>query len=209
MAKLPRNPARPLPAPFDPIETLLLPAHRVLWRIYRAGGRDATSWWTFRTYGPVARGRFDPHPLPPGDQPGFGVLYAALDIPTAVAEAFGDDRFVDRRRDRPYLAGFPIARDAGVLDLASDWPTRAGGSQLLSAGPRPTAQNWARAIHEDLDVDGLAYPSSMKGNGTNVVLFERARNVLPGAPLLNLPLDHTALEIPLIRITSQLGYGIA
>jgi len=180
-----------------------------LWRVYRVGGRHGTTWRTFRTYGPVAHGRLDPHPLPLGDHPGFGVLYGALDIATAIAESFGDERFVDRRRDRPYLVGVSLVRVMHLLDFASDWPTRAGGSQAISSGPRPTAQNWSRVIHEELDEDGIAYPSSMKGHGTNVALYARAEAVLATTPTLNLPLDHPALELPLIRVATSLGYGIA
>jgi hypothetical protein len=102
-----------------------------------------------------------------------------------------------------------LVRDVSLLDLASDWPTRAGGSQAVSSGPRPTAQNWSRAIHEDLGADGLAYPSSMKGRGTNVALYERAQDALAATPRINFPLDHPAPEIPLLRVATGFAFGIA
>ena len=208
MAKLPRRPRRPLPEPIG-TEVTELPAGQPLFRIYRSGGRHATTWRHFRTFGPVRTGRFDHHPLPRDDHPDHGVLYAAFDVKTAVAEAFGDERMTDRVRDDPYIARFRLTRPVLSLDLASDWPTRAGGSQELSSGPRPTAQAWSRAIWEDLDeIDALLHPSSMHGGATNVALYERARSAIPDTPDRVLPLSLPAFEADLIRFATDLGYAV-
>jgi hypothetical protein len=185
-----------------------LAADRPLFRIYRADGRHATTWRHFRTFGPARVGRFDHHPLPRGDHPDHGILYAAFDVDTAVAEAFGDERVIDRLRDQPYIARFRLLGPVLALDLGSDWPTRAGGSQQLSAGPRPPSQAWSRAIWEDLaDIAALLYPSSMHGGGTNVALYERADPAFPRTPDRILPLSLPAFEPDLIRLATRLGYG--
>lgn len=208
MAKLPRRPNRPLPEPVGSEVTELL-AGQPLFRVYQTGGRHATTWSHFRTFGPVRTGRFDHHPLPRGDHPDHGILYAAFDVKTAVAEAFGDERMIDRVRDEPYIARFRLTGPVPSLDLASDWPTRAGGSQELSSGPRPTAQAWSRAIWEDLDwIEALLYPSSMHGGATNVAFYERARSAIPATPGRVLPLSLPAFEADLIRFATELGYAI-
>jgi hypothetical protein len=179
----------------------------LLWRVYRVGGRHATTWRGFRTFGPTRTARFDHHPNPPGNHTGYGVLYAALDAKTAVAEAFGDRRVIDRQAERPYLSAFRVHVPVQVLDLTSDWLTRAGGSQSIASGPRPSSQAWSRAIHAELDVAGLRYASSMRGGGTNIALYERAEAALEPLPEVNLPLDHRALHASLLRWARDLGYG--
>ncbi len=207
MAKLPRRPRRPVPDPFGPEETELA-ADLPLFRVYRSAGRHATTWGHFRTFGPARTGRFDHHPLPRGEHPDQRILYAAFEVKTAIAEAFGDERVIDRSRDGPYIARFRLSATVSALDLTTDWPTRAGGSQELSSGPRPTSQAWSRAIWEDLDdIEGLVYPSSMRGRGTNLALYERAERAMPSTPDRNLPLSLPAFERDLIRFATDLGYG--
>lgn len=207
MAKLPRRPRRPVPDPVGP-ERVELPTERPLFRVYHAAGRHATTWSHFRTFGPARAGRFDHHPLPRGEHPDHRVLYAAFDVKTAIAEAFGDERMVDRSRDQPYVARFRLISPVLSLDLATDWPTRAGGSQKLSSGPRPTSQAWSRAIWEDLDgIAALMYPSSMHAGGTNVAFYERAERAVARTPDRNLPLSLPAFERDLIRFATELGYG--
>lgn len=208
MAKLPGRPRRPVPEPVG-AERVEISTDRPLFRIYRAAGRHATTWGHFRTFGPARAGRFDHHPLPRGEHPDQAILYAAFDVKTAVAEAFGDERFVDRSRDQPYIARFRLADPVLCLDLATDWPTRAGGSQKLSSGPRPTSQAWSRAIWEDLaDIGALLYPSSMHAGGTGVAFYERAAPAIGRTPDRNLPLSLPAFERDLIRFATSLGYGI-
>lgn len=185
-----------------------MPADYFLFRIYRAAGRHATTWSHFRTFGPARTGRFDHHPLPRGEHPDHRVLYAAHDVKTAIAEAFGDERVVDRWRDQPYIARFRLSDAVVALDLGTDWPTRAGGSQKLSSGPKPTSQAWSRAIWEDLDdIAALLYPSSMRGGGTNFAFYERAQRALAATPDRNLPLSLPAFEPDLVRFATDLGYG--
>lgn len=215
MAKLP-PPTRPLPE-LRRGEVKALRSGSRLYRIYNAGGRHATSWNALRTFGPTAGGRFDPHVPPPRDQD-RGVLYAAGSIATAVAEKFGSTRVIELRRDDPWLVAFTLSRPVRLLDLSSAWPTRAGSSQAIASGRKDVTRLWARAIHEDYDVDGVWYPSSMSGtvrapgdpvwHGLAAAIFERAADALPRHPALHLPLDHPGLAEALAAIAERFGYGL-
>jgi len=148
-------------------------------RIYSRGGSHPTTWREFRFDGPLPLARFDHHIA--GER--RGVLYAARELDTCVAEVFQDSRVVDRAAADRCVAGFRLTRSVRLLDLTSDWPTRAGASQALASGPRPRAQAWARAIHAAYpNIEGIWYPSSMHGGHPALVLFERADTALPPAP---------------------------
>lgn len=180
-------------------------------RIYQAGGRYPSNWNTFRTVGPVAAARFDPHPPTadgiPATARGCGVLYAALELQTCVAEAFQASRVVDRHTGRPWLAIFKPVRTLHLLDLTGTWPTRAGASQAISSGARDRARAWARAIYEAYDgIDGLWYRSSMDRGRPAVSLREPASDALPAQPWANLPLDSPGLTLALARACRTLGY---
>jgi hypothetical protein len=177
-------------------------------RIYRAGGDHPARWDEFRQVGPVAGARFDPHPDgPPATAPGHGVLYAAVELRTCLAEAFQVARVVDRHDRRPMLAIFRPTRTLRLLDLASTWPTRMGASQAIASGPRDRARAWARAIFAAYeDIDGLWYRSSMDGGRPAVCLWERARDAMPSQSSAHLPLDSPALALPIARACTKLGY---
>ncbi|HWB66917.1 MAG TPA: RES family NAD+ phosphorylase [Mycobacteriales bacterium] len=182
-------------------------------RIYRTGGRHPQRWNEFRAVGPVATGRFDPHPLTADSEPavarGCGVLYAGLSLRTCVAESFQLARVVDRRVDRPWLVVFRPRRVLRLLDLAGTWPTRAGASQAIASGPRDRAQAWAREIRAAYDdIDGVWYRSSMDAGNPAVCLWEPATDAIPDRPWANLPLDAPGLQLPLGRAARALGYRV-
>ena len=211
-----------LPHPRRPLITLrardvrTLRRGTTLYRVYRTRGAHAAGWDAFRDFGPTSA-RFDPHLAPPHVQDRH-VLYAAGSIATALAEAFGATRVIEASRDGPYLAGFRLARSVRLLDLASDWPTRAGASQAMSSGRKDIARAWAQAIFEEYDTDGLWYPSSMSGtarrpgdprhHGYAVALFGAGSDALPAHPVLNLALDHPAIGAAIARVAERFGYGL-
>lgn len=187
-----------LPAEYHPLRTGTLLA-----RIYTRGGRHPTSWRAFRFDGPLAGARFDHHVT--GER--RGVVYAARDLLTCVAEVFQGSRVVDRISDGRCLAAFRITRPVRLLDLTGDWPTRAGASQAIASGPRSRAQAWARAAYDVYpEIDGLWYPSSMHGGHPASVLFERAEHALRAVPDIDVPLSHPGLLPDLTRAASSLGY---
>lgn len=182
-------------------------------RIYLAGGRYPSRWNAFRTVGPVAAARFDPHPPTddgvPLEVPDCGVLYAGLTLQTCVAEAFQASRVTDRRTGRPWLAIFRAERALRLLDLTDTWPTRAGASQAISSGPRHRARAWARVIRAAYDdLDGLWYRSSMDGGKPALCLWVPALDAMPRSPLANLPLDAAGLALPLARASRAVGYHL-
>lgn len=205
MAKLPQ------PATLPPVvvsDIRILPAGTELWRVYFAGGDHPCLWGQFRDFGPVRTARFDHHVLPPQRQD-RAILYAAERGSTCLAEVFQASRTIDRKRDDPWLVAFALARDVRLLDLAGDWPTRAGASQAMSTGPRPRAREWSRAIYEQYsDVEGLSYPSSMLGRTLAIALFERCRDAVPSSPVVHAPLTHPGLQAPILRIAARLGYRL-
>jgi len=190
-------------------DNVLVPGGTLFWRVYRAGGSHPVSWNSFRTYGPVATGRFDHHELPARDQADRGIYYAADDAATAIVEAFQDTRVVDRGAHEPWLVAFALGVDLTALDLTGSWPTRAGASQAIAAGRRDMARAWSRAIWAAYPgVLALRYRSSMAGGGMNTAIYERAERLLPPQPTLNLPLAHPGLTPDLNRIADQYGYGL-
>ena len=175
--------------------------------MYRAGGEHPVTWSTFRQFGPTPTGRFDHQPPPPHDDPDRSILYAGLDALAAIAESFQDTRTIDRRRQEPWLVGFELAGPLPLLDATRLWPTRAGASQAIATGRRPTAQAWSRRIHAAYaNLAGVLYRSSMAGGSLNVALYERAIPAMPAEPAIHLPLSHPGLALPLARAASKLGY---
>ena len=86
-----------------------------------------------------------------------------------------------------------------------------------------TTQSWARAIYsEDGGIDGILYPSAMRGQPAglvptgvhpdlycqNVALFERARPSLPSRPRLHLSLAHPGLASTLGSLATDYGYDL-
>jgi hypothetical protein len=178
-------------------DLFVLPAGTMAHRIYRRGGAHPTLWNAFRYFGPTAS-RFD-HQEP--DQAGNaceqkrGMLYLALDIPTALAEVFQETRTVNRMRDRPWLVSLRLSCDLTLLNLTDTYCVRAGGSMKLVSGPTGYAQNWSRAFYACYErIQGLYYPSSLT-NRPVIALYERALVLQPFPPA---PRFHRALDDPLL-----------
>jgi hypothetical protein len=142
VAKLPNPPAR-----LDtPPELIDIPAGTLMWRVYRAGGRHPASWNAFRSYGPVATGRFDHHEPPPHDDPSRSIFYASNIVEAAIVETYQDSRVIDRLHEEPWLVAYELESDVVALDLTDAWPTRAGASQAIASERRDVARAWSRLI---------------------------------------------------------------
>ncbi len=209
MPKLPDPPApEELRRRLEP-EVSVLPVGSLLFRIYFVGTEHPSSWEEFRRFGPVGTARFDHHPEPPRLHEGFGILYAATQIKTCVAEVFQEKRAVDTRVGEPWLAAFRLAREVPLLSLRGDWPTRAGASMNMNSGPRSRCRRWSGTIHAAYpEVSGLLYASSMHANREAVALYERAMGAVPASPEANVPLSHPGLEPDLERYARELGYDL-
>jgi hypothetical protein len=182
-------------------------AGTVLWRVHATTGAHPQPWNTLRQYGPVASCRFDPHSEPPRAQT-TGVAYTALSVPTALAERFQSNRRVNRSLAGAHLTGFRPARALRLLDLAGDWPLRAGASHTLNTGRRDVCRAWARAfVAAWPDLDGLWHISSMTGLPC-LTLFTAAADCFPSAPVFSEPLSHPGLETRLATACEQIGYRL-
>lgn len=190
-----------------PAELKILPIGSALWRVYFVGGRHPATWNGFRQFGPTTS-RFDHHDPPPSLQK-KGILYAAAEAITCLAEVFQAARVIDRNASQPWLVGFRTVRELSLLDLTSTWPTRAGASMALNTGPRPRAQRWSRLIYATYPgVDGIYYPSAMHANRPSLALFERAQRSLPTTPMFNRALADSTLLHRIGSAAHSLGYKL-
>ncbi len=211
MAKLPRRPdldrLRATRASLIPV-----PAGQLLHRVYLRGGDHPTYWNAFRHYGPLSR--FDHHLV---DKTGDaflqerGIIYAATDVPTAVAEFFQRNRRrINRIRRQPWLASFVVTREFRLLDLTGFFCVRAGASAKLASGPFGHAQNWSRGFYDVYsEVHGLYYRSSLT-NEPVAAFYDRAaeESLLPAIPRLHRALADPLMHQPLVEVADEIGYGL-
>ena len=208
MAKLPRTPD--LARLRDTAPSLRAVRGIRLHRIYERGGNFPTLWNTFRHVGPLSR--FDHH-RPSLDSPAAeprGTLYAAADIPTAVAEFFQATRQINRARRQPWLVSFMLSGELRLLDLTDAFCARVGASAKLASGPFAHAQNWSRGFYDVYEeAHGLYYRSSLT-NRPAVVLYERANqpDLFPTNPVFHRALADLTLHRALVMIGEEIGYGL-
>ena len=210
MAKFPEPPSAARLADIPPVWHVI-DVRALLWRIYFRASAHPTGWHTFRHWGPTPS-RFDHH-RPDAAGRGCiqdrGILYAAGAIATCVAEVFQDGRIVDRTDQQPWLVGFAPRRPLRLLDLTGTFCTRVGASTAINSGRRDRARRWSQAFYDAFpQADGIAYASSMNGHAVGYALYERAGDALPATPEAHHALDAPALDVPLDRIATALGYAI-
>lgn len=132
----------------------------------------------FRYFGPHRAGRFDHHPAGPAQRhPHHGVLYATSSLRCAVAECFGDDRWVEPLPSQR-LAVLEARRAMRLADTAGDAAVELGvPAGALRARDRPLTQGVARALHAARPSGGQAVGVAYDGWVTGepcVGLWERA-----------------------------------
>lgn len=205
--KVPRTPPHELSYTDDDV----VPYSAQLWRIHNVGGKHPSRWDELRTFGPVDS-RWDPHPEPRGVHLGHGVAYAAPNPTTSFGEVFQRTRRIDLTDPEQYLTGWRPARELRLLDLTDTWPSRQGAAGALSAAPKPVCRAWARAIFDELvldgpRVDGLRVTSTIT-NRPMVVLYDPAADSYPAAPAISRPLSHDDLVPAVDLAVEELGYGL-
>ncbi|WP_029136727.1 RES family NAD+ phosphorylase [Nakamurella lactea] len=204
IAKVPSNPPAELVREPRDVVVRRLP----LWRIHTARGPYPSRWNALRTFGPLKTARFDPHPPPLGDHPGYGVAYTAFDIATCAAEVFQASRTI-ALTDEHDVTGWPPTRDLQLLDLTDTWALRNGASNSLASWKRSTCRAWSAAIRDSWpDLDGLVSRSTMTGREM-VTLFDPSLTAFPAAPSFRRPLDHPAIQATMVRAAAECGYRIA
>lgn len=207
MTNYPKVPSRP-PATVirDPADVV---SHQPeLWRIHPVKGPHPMPWNGFRTFGPLHTARFDPHPGPQGDHPGYGVAYTALDVVTCAAEVFQSSRRI-ALTDEYDLTGWTAACDLRLLDLTGTWAMRNGAANSLASAQRSVCREWSAKIRTTWpDLDGLLSLSTMTGRNM-VTLFESAARSFPAAPAFRRPLDHPIVQAIMVQAADECGYTVA
>lgn len=179
----------------------------VLWRIHRRDGVHSIGWDELRHYGPLGS-RFDPQPPGPAAASDEGVAYAAINVPTALAEVFQDTRVINVTRGEPWLAGWEPARELALLDLTGTWPIRIGASHAINTGRRDHARAWARALRAAWpQADGLLHTSAMTGQRC-ATMFNPAGDSFPPQPGFHQSLSDPRLAVSLLSSGASIGYEI-
>jgi hypothetical protein len=179
-----------------------------LWRVHRTEGEHVLPWNTLRTYGPLPSMRWDPHPGPQPSSQAEGVLYAAADVATSLAEVYQTTRVIDTRAGAPTLTAWQPQRRLRLLDLSGTWLLRNTASVALLAAPRSVCRRWTRAIYTTWpDLDGLYVPSTMTGR-PNIVLWNAAADAIPTMPLFSRPLTHPLVWSIAQAAAAEIGYRI-
>jgi hypothetical protein len=132
-----------------------------------------------RQFGPLHR--FDHHLPQASGEPrecpeGRTVTYLGEDRKTAGAEVFWDSGPTARVCPRHRLAQLRPLATINLLDLTEDGADAIEALPVLCTGDSTDSdltQEWARAIYEDLGVDGICYPGAHQ-LGICTVLFERS-----------------------------------
>jgi hypothetical protein len=206
---------RPKPkAPRTPPQQLIREPHDLadytatLWRVHRTEGEHVLPWNTLRTFGPLPSMRWDPHPGPQPMSGAEGVLYAAVDVATSLAEVHQTTRVIDTRAGAATLIAWLPRRRLRLLDLSGTWLLRNTASAALLATPRSTCRRWARAIYTTWpELDGLYVPSTLTGR-PNVVLWNAAADSIPAMPSFSRPLAHPLVWSIARAAAAEIGYYI-
>jgi RES domain len=208
------SPGRKPKAPRTPPAQLIREPHDLvdytatLWRIHRTAGEHVLPWNTLRTYGPLPSMRWDPHPGAEPISTAEGVLYAAADVATNLAEVYQTTRVIDTRAGAPTLTAWQPQRGLRLLDLSGTWLLRNSASAALLAAPRSTCRRWARAIYTTWpELDGLYVPSTLTGR-PNIVLWNAAADSIPTMPSFSRPLTHPLVWSIAQAAAAEIGYHI-
>jgi hypothetical protein len=183
----------------------------VLWRVFRTEGPHALAWNELRHFGPLARMRFDPHPLPlpARTHPDVGVMYAATVPVTALGEAYQRRRVIDRSQGGATLAAWVPSREVTLLDLTTNWPVLNGSAAAMMMGSKTNTRAWARAIHErhGAELDGLYHQSSIN-NQPVVTLFSRTETLpaFPARVRFSARLSDAAADGFVLQAANELSY---
>ena len=194
------------------LSRIMLTAGSRWFRIHRSRGTVPTRWDEFRYLGPMDA-RFDHHVDSDDGEPFTqerGIIYAAADFPTCVAEVFQQSRVVDPKHARPILVSFKLTRSVNLLDLTDTFPLRVGASQKVIQGPREHSRIWSRAFYDGYpELEGVYYLSALT-NRPAIALYERTLvdSPLPPTPEFHRTLDDPLMLDPLHEACVDIGYSL-
>jgi hypothetical protein len=153
--------------------------------------------------------RWDPHPTPKDDHPGFGVIYAASTPVAAFAEVFQQSRVIAVNGTNRVLSAWFATRSLRLLDLTSNWPLLNGAARALQHAPKSTCRAWAREVRAQgpSDLDGLIADSTLVGGDARLIVVWQTH--LPPAPALSRALDDPTIAPLVLAAAQATGYAIA
>ena len=227
------NPAQFPDLPSDHSWCSTIAAGTMFARVFHTAGPYPSDWNAYRSYGPVDS-RFDPHPNPPQEHAGYGVMYtvpelsaqprrqgntagetiegdaAMSTLATCLIECFQRKRVITRELNTPALAFFSVTRELTLLNLSdSDWLTVAGGNAAVMSGSRERSREWSRAIaHRYPDIDGVLSASSLMPHTRISALWQRSQDALPAHPDALLTLDRPELTGIIEATAARYGYAV-
>lgn len=195
-------------APLDARPEDIVGCSGPLWRDYRVIGPHSTAWNELRHDGPLQGMRWDPQPLPFRSRQSAGVLYAASDMLTALAEVYQGERVIRRTPGREIAAWLP-RRPLELLDVTDLFLVRNGGFASVAYRQKAVTREWARRIFTELGdrIDGIQYRSAVTNRPT-YALYNRAADSFPSRPSLQRPLTSSSLNSDLARAAAELNYGL-
>ena len=140
-----------------------------------------------------------------------GVLYAASDLATTLAEFFQHRRRrINRSDQQPWLAAFRLPGTIPLLDLTDTFSVIVGASSNLFTGSFRHTQAWSRGFYEAYpDIQGLYYRSSLT-NRITVMFYERTstQQLFPANPGMHRPLDSPLMLRSLTIAAQEIGYRL-
>jgi hypothetical protein len=139
----------------------------------------------------------------------MGVLYAADNLQTSLAEVFNTTRAIDCLSGAPAASAFRLRRRVALLDLTGEWPLRAGASHVINTGRRSATRAWARAfVAVWPDLAGLRHTSSLTGADC-ITFFSPAAGALPTHPAHTFQLSNPAYRNWMLVAADSIGYDIS
>ena len=152
--------------------------------------------------------RWEPHPGPQPISAAEGVLYAAADVATTLAEVYQITRVIDTQAGAATLTAWQPQRRLRLLDMSGTWLLRNTASTALLAAPRSICRRWARVIYTTWpELDGLYAPSTLTGRA-NIVLWNAAADSMPAMPSFSRPLTHPLVWSIAQAAAAEIGYRI-
>ena len=112
----------------------------------------------------------------------FALLYAARDLPTAIAERIVRDRYQGRQRrritmeelERFVVAAISTREPLRLLDLRTSGASRLGvPTDAVRGRAQPAGRRFSQQLYDGTDFDGIVYMSRIT-NGECVAVYDRA-----------------------------------
>jgi len=128
----------------------------------------------------------------------FTILYAAQDLPTALAEKIIRDRFQGRKKrvllradfDEMVVANLVASKPLKLLDLRTSGASRLGvPTDAVRSRAQQAGRRFSQQLYDTTDFDGIVYMSRLT-NAECVAIYDRAASIKldPACPVQDVTL---------------------